>query len=326
MNREDLTGVLDVLPSGIIISGDDNLIVYVNKSALDIMGMSEAKVRGVHFRDIVPYSEGVKEVLFRSPDGSETPVRISIFKLKGNNNLAVLNEISEINALQQQLLHMDRLASLGELTSGIAHEIRNPLAGIKTAAQALLMEMSENDTGIGYLSRIVEEIDRLNKLLINFFEFAKPKKLKLETVSMQKVVEDAVYIIRNANPDIRIFEFYPSGSINVQADYNLVKQVIINILLNAVQVFERTGKIEISIKDGSKDVIVTISDNGPGISKKDLPRIFEPFFTTKTKGIGLGLSISYRIVKLHSGDILVKTSPSGTDFSVRLPKKPVAGV
>jgi two-component system sensor histidine kinase HydH len=234
-----------------------------------------------------------------------------------------LTDVSEIYRLEQELLKMDKLATVGELTSGIAHEIRNPLAGIKTTAQALKEEIPENDTRSAYISRIIIEVDRLNKLLLSFFDFARPKKLNVRPCDLKKTIEDTVFMVREAarSNHVRIMEFYPPGEVRIKADPDMVQQVLMNVFINAVQSMPSGGSMEVHLREQGANVEISVSDTGKGIPENIRSRIFDPFFTTKPKGIGLGLSISYRLVKMHSGNITFSSSPEGTLFTISLPKE-----
>jgi two-component system sensor histidine kinase HydH len=173
------------------------------------------------------------------------------------------------------------------------------------------------------INRIIIEIDRLNKLLLNFFDFAKPKELNLRPCDLKKTIEDTVFIVRDTarQSHVRIMEFYPPGEVRIKADPDMVRQVLMNIFINAVQSMPAGGSMEVHLAEQGANVEVSVTDTGKGIPENIRSRIFDPFFTTKPKGIGLGLSISYRLVKLHSGNITFASGPHGTAFTISLPKE-----
>jgi signal transduction histidine kinase len=233
--------------------------------------------------------------------------------------------------IQEEILRMDRLVSLGKLSSGIAHELRNPLAGIKTTAQALSEEMSKDDSRREYLNRITKEIDRLNELLKTFFSFAKPQKLNLIDCSVKAVINEIIpFLLKEiADQGVRFVETYHPQLPKIKVDKNQMYQVFLNLFLNAIQAMPNGGELKIEVnptvsysQDGPSQnfIKIVISDTGKGIPPNIIHRIFDPFFTTKPKGIGLGLSITYQIIKKHGGTIKVESKlEKGTSFIINLP-------
>jgi len=227
---------------------------------------------------------------------------------------------------------MDRLVSLGKLASGIAHELRNPLAGIKTTAQALGEELPGDDPRREYLNRITKEIDRLNELLKTFFSFAKPQKLDLIHCDIKAIINEIIpFLIKEiAEKGIHFVETYPPQLPKIKVDKNQMHQVFLNLFLNAIQAMPNGGELKIEVsseisrsQDGSKKkfIKIVISDTGTGIPTNIVQKIFDPFFTTKPRGIGLGLSITYQIIKKHGGTIKVESQlERGTSFMITLPE------
>ena len=245
----------------------------------------------------------------------------------------IFRDLTKVYKIQEEILRMDRLVSLGKLASGIAHELRNPLAGIKTTAQALCEEMSFDDSKREYLNRITKEIDRLNELLKTFFSFAKPQKLNLASCHIKEIVNEIIpFLIKEiADKGIRFVEAYHPQLPKIRVDKNQMHQVFLNLFLNAIQAMPQGGELKIQVHplvsngpDGTVQrwIRILISDTGKGIPANLLNKIFDPFFTTKPKGIGLGLSIAYQIIKKHEGTIQVQSEwEKGTTFDIRLPEK-----
>jgi len=323
MEEKDLFEVLDRLPTGVMLADEEGSLSYFNKAALDCMRVCKEDIEGLNIQGLIQTSPGKKETILRTGDNQEVPIRISVSRLAKGGWIMTITDITEIHQLQNELLKMDRLASVGELTSGIAHEIRNPLAGIKTTAQALNEELPAYDHRRAYVSKIIKEINRLNKLLLSFFDFAKPKALNIRLVNLQKVVTDAIFMVQDTAKDnhVQILEFFPPHKVEIMADPDMIQQVLMNIFINAIQAMEEGGKMEVHLVDKGREVEIAVNDTGRGIPENIRNRIFDPFFTTKPKGIGLGLSISYRIVKMHSGNILLASSSKGATFTVVLPKE-----
>ena len=274
----------------------------------------------------------------RRKDHTEFPVGFTInnhLNVKGETigKIVIFRDMTNVYKIQEEILRMDRLVSLGKLASDIAHELRNPLAGIKTTAQALSEEMSKEDSRREYLSRITKEIDRLNELLKTFFSFAKPQKLNLVPCHIQDIINEIIpFLIREiADKGIHFIETYHPQLPKIKVDKNQMYQVFLNLFLNAIQAMPNGGELKIDASpmisnslDGFKQnfVKIVISDQGKGIPPHIVHKIFDPFFTTKPKGIGLGLSITYQIVKQHGGTIKVESEwERGTSFVISLPER-----
>jgi len=323
MDMDILHEVLDALPVGVLLAEEDGSVEFVNRAALESMRVKAPDIAGLNIQGYLQPASGKKETILKIGGKVEVPVRIHVAHLSTGGWIMAITDITEIHQLQSELLKMDRLATVGELTSGIAHEIRNPLAGIKTTAQALNEELPAYDHRRAYVSKIIKEINRLNKLLLNFFDFAKPKALSVKPTNLQKVISDTVFMIKETAgvQHVEIMELYPSASIEAMIDPDMIQQVLMNICLNAIQAMETGGTMQIRLLEKGREVEIAVSDTGPGIPENIRNRIFDPFFTTKPKGIGLGLSICYRIIKMHSGSIQVASSSKGSTFTIILPRE-----
>lgn len=322
MKPELVYEILDALPVGVMLADESGNVVFANKESLSYMGIDEKGLKEINIDGLAQHKARKKETMLRTKGDERITVSLSRVPLTNGWSATVMTDITQIDQLQQELLKMDKLASVGELTSGIAHEIRNPLAGIKTTAQALSEEIPASDHRSAYISKIIMEIDRLNKLLMSFFDFAKPKAPLVRVCDLKKVIEDTVYMVRDTakGGNIQVMEFYPTQAVKISADTDMIQQVFMNILINAIQAMPVGGRMEVHLIDRNSSVQIEVSDTGKGIPENIRSRIFDPFFTTKPKGIGLGLSISYRIVKMHSGSITFTSSQMGTKFTVTLPK------
>ncbi|MGC9325039.1 MAG: two-component system sensor histidine kinase NtrB [Desulfomonilia bacterium] len=323
MKSEVMHEVFDLLPTGVMLADGLGKVNYANKAALTYLGIEEKRLVEISVDKLMGKDADKREAMLRTKTDERLTLRLSRTPLSHGGYLVVLTDITEIHDLQQELLRMDKLASVGELTSGIAHEIRNPLAGIKTTAQALEQELPANDHRKPYVSRIIIEIDRLNKLLLNFFDFARPRALSIRSCDLKKVIEDAVYMVQDTAREnhVQLIEFYPSKRALIKADPGMIQQVLMNVLLNAIQAIDSSGRVEVHLADKNTHCEITVTDTGRGIPEHVKSRIFDPFFTTKPKGIGLGLSISYRIIKMHSGTISFFSSNKGTSCTIALPKE-----
>jgi signal transduction histidine kinase len=278
-----------------------------------------------------------KEGWMKKKDQTEFPVGFTInnhLSIRGEKigKIVVFRDLTNVYKIQEEILRMDRLVSLGKLASGIAHELRNPLAGIKTTAQALSEEMSGDDSRREYLHRITKEIDRLNDLLKTFFSFAKPQNLNLVHCHIKDIINEIIpFLIKEiADKGIRFTETYPPQFPKIKVDKTQMHQVFLNLFLNAIQAMPNGGELKIeaspmnsnSLEDFKQNFVkIVISDTGKGVPPQIIHKIFDPFFTTKPRGIGLGLSITYQIIKKHGGTIKVESQwERGTSFIINLPE------
>jgi PAS domain S-box-containing protein len=326
-------------------------VTYINRAGERILGYSKDELVGKSFgifslreKQSVVHSllnnpddlDTRKEGWMRRKDKAEFPVGFTInnhLSVRGETlgKIVIFRDMTNVFKIQEEILRMDRLVSLGKLSSGIAHELRNPLAGIKTTAQALSEEMSKDDSRREYLNRITKEIDRLNDLLKTFFSFAKPQKLNLIDCSVKDIINEIIpFLLKEiADQGVRFVEAYHPELPKVKVDKNQMYQVFLNLFLNAIQAMPKGGELKIEVNPtipysqdgpGQNFIKIVISDTGKGIPPNIIHRIFDPFFTTKPRGIGLGLSITYQIIKKHGGTIKVESKlEKGTSFIINLP-------
>jgi len=217
-----------------------------------------------------------------------------------------------------------RLAMLGTMAASVAHEIKNPLASIKGAAQYVQKELEDRPAGddtLEYLKMMVDETDRLNQVVENFLDFAKPLAPNRQPVQMDKLLEEIIQLQRAAGG--AEIEFNRDGAIHLSADASLLRHAISNILRNACESAGEKGKVTVRTQEisGARPALsIEIEDNGPGIPEDKMDDIFQPFFTTKTKGTGLGLAIARRILEGHNGTIRASSvKPHGAKFTLLLP-------
>jgi two-component system sensor histidine kinase AtoS len=344
--------IIQSIGSGIIIAEMNDSVTYINRAGERILGYSKEELIGKPFsifslrekQSVIPTFlnnpddlDTRKEGWMRKKDHTEFPVGFTInnhLSVRGEKigKIVVFRDLTNVYKIQEEILRMDRLVSLGKLASGIAHELRNPLAGIKTTAQALSEEMSGEDSRREYLNRITKEIDRLNDLLKTFFSFAKPQNLNLVHCHIKDIINEIIpFLIKEiADKKIRFIETYHPKLSKIKVDKTQMHQVFLNLFLNAIQAMPDGGDLKIEANpippnttEGAKQnfIKVAVSDTGKGIPPHIVHKIFDPFFTTKPKGIGLGLSITYQIIKKHGGTIKVESQwEKGTSFIINLPE------
>jgi len=251
--------------------------------------------------------------LFRDPQGNVIGAYV-IFK-----------DVTNLRSLEQQVQRSDRLAMIGQIAAGTAHEIRNPLTSIKGFLQVLNRTFSQNgmEKEQGYTDLMLAEIDRINELVNEFLLLSKPKDVTFDRVDVSSVIRDILPIINNQavlhNVTIKYQSVYQIPK--VVADRELLKQVFINLCKNGIEAMVEGGTLTIieRVDYREKKVLVEIQDAGPGIPAFLIDKIFDPFFTTKDNGTGLGLSVCQRIIHDIGGNIRVSSKGYGTTFTVSLP-------
>ncbi len=219
----------------------------------------------------------------------------------------------ELKQAYDHLIRADRLAALGEVSAGIVHEIRTPLASIKGAVEILETPGASESAKVEFLQIIRREVDRLNRLVGEYLQFARPSRPERLPTDVNEVARSVVLLCQKQAAKEKV-------EINVQLEESLpvtlvdpeqLKQVLLNILLNGIQAMPEGGVVQLKTRSRNESIEVLVRDRGPGIDEVHLERIFDPFFTTKQTGTGLGLSIAYRLVKQNEGDITVANAPDG---------------
>lgn len=309
---------------------------------LILVGADEEKLKGALGPgvSILEYNgrQGIAryETCVRRKDGSKAVLQVSMSILRDKEGrpigfIGVGRDVSKIKELEQerelvreQLYRSERLAELGQLAAGVAHELRNPLAGIKGAIEVLKDSYVEDSTHRQVMGEILQRVERLNAVVRDLLEYAKPTPPSKMRIKLTELVDGVVEVLTR-DPKLSRVEIQRDYSSDVVAwvDPNLMERVFINIILNAVQAMNFSGTLRISSREQDGHASISFSDTGPGMDEGVLKKIFDPFFTTKPEGSGLGLSLCKKYVDAHGGRIEVKSEPGkGTTFTVILPQAP----
>jgi signal transduction histidine kinase len=231
----------------------------------------------------------------------------------------------------EQMKRADRLASIGEMAAGIAHEIKNPLAGIAGVIQVLKRDLPAADTRLAVLDEVLSQVERMDKAVRNLLSFARPPEPKMTMVDVNEVISKLLDFLspQFAKAGITAERRLAAGLPWVVLDPDLMQQALLNISLNALKAMPEGGRLTVETRaeaaspDHPGSITIIFTDTGHGISAENLSRIFSPFFTTRQQGTGLGLSITQRIVEQHHGDISVQSEPGrGAVFTINLPLPP----
>ena len=223
----------------------------------------------------------------------------------------LFKDLTEVRALHQEIERSRRLASVGRLAAGVAHEIRNPLSSIKGFATYFKQRYQDVPEDQQTADIMIQEVDRLNRVVSQLLEFARPISVSPKPTSFKDLVADSIKLIQQQAQDKQItINTRNSAKIDeINIDPDRINQVLLNLYLNAIEAMEPGGKLQIDISDSdeSGELNIRVADTGKGIAKADLPKIFDPYFTTKSSGTGLGLAIAHNIVEAMGGTIEVKS-------------------
>lgn len=237
--------------------------------------------------------------------------------------IILFKDITEIQRLRRQAERNDRLKELGEMAASVAHEIRNPLGGIKGFASLLQRDLKDQPHLQQMASYIVEGTENLNRLVTNVLNYARPIQLNLEIVDLVPWMLDVLYSLRmdsKLSQNITYALHVDTDSLMVKVDPYLLRSVVLNLVVNASQAMPEGGSVDFSLRKKGSDAVVEVADSGVGIPEENLEKIFDPFYTTKLEGNGFGLTEALKIVQAHSGAIEVRSQVrKGTIFSVKIP-------
>jgi two-component system sensor histidine kinase PilS (NtrC family) len=317
--------IVAAMPSGLITCSGTGRVTYINPAGEHILGL----IAGAWPADVEELLPGVNQLrpgtrraeLPVITPGGERVLGLAVTPLDAiaGSMLIVFQDLTELRRAEEQLRTADHLASLGRLSAQLAHEIRNPLASMRGAAQLLSDEAAATATTERLSNILMREADRLSTLVEDFLKFARPPPPKLEPVDLGRLISETVEMLR-ADPMARgvVLEDSPARVMG-KGDADQLRQVLINLVRNALVAVGPGGRVKVTVEEREGRPQIRVWDSAGKISPADLPRIFEPFFTTREGGTGLGLTTAHTIVNGHGGRISVSSSPvSGTEFVVAL--------
>ena len=266
-----------------------------------------------------------QRIVFLAMVGNLANALAAELRIQSRNYRRTAEQLAEANVQIQQaeeaVRRSDRLAALGQLSAGLAHELRNPLGTIRASSEMLGRTVSgENEVAREVAGFITSEVDRVNSLITRFLQFARPLELRLDAADLAQTLDRAVAAVEREAPGIAIYKNYAPEIPPFPFDAELLERVFFNLVLNAAQATAAEGAVTVKTRAAGGTVEISVIDRGVGIDPKQLGHIFNPFFTTKPQGVGLGLSIVSKIVDEHGGKISVESElGKGTVFRVALP-------
>lgn len=336
--------ILDNLNSGFLITDEKGLVIAINRAGCQILGLNEGDVAGRHVDGIIRPRSGAEcpvttalrsqkdfssyEFFAETGDGEArllglTTNRIHDARGHVTGVISTFTDLTEMARMRQELQKQDRLAIVGELSAGLAHEIRNPVASIRLAVDELRNNLA-NTALVERLAGIaVRESDHLNEIVTGFLDFARDPSRRRELLDLREIVDEVAGALKRKYDHadgLRVTYTVPKAACRVLGDTTQLRQVFMNLGQNAVEAMHESGSLHIAIEPVPRSYEVRFDDTGPGIDPDKVARIFEPFYTEKERGVGMGLAICMRLVTAHDGTIQVASRPGGgTSMTVRLP-------
>jgi two-component system sensor histidine kinase HydH len=336
--------LVEHMPVGIVAVDSDERVMVFNDTAEKLLGRTSTEVIGKPSTEILPPAcqAMLKELGSGRPivekefecmvsEGRTVPLEVMAAVLKDDEGkligrIALLRDLSELQHLRKEVERSQRLAAVGSLAAGVAHEIRNPLSSLKGFATYFRQRYGEVPDVVKVADIMIQEVDRLNRVITELLEFSRPMEMKRKAADLANLVRHVLRTVEGQarEKEITVKTALPPGFPEAFIDPDRMTQVFLNLFLNALAAMEKGGVLSVSVTrhDGGS-LRVTVTDSGAGIRKEDLGRVFDPYYTTKPSGTGLGLAIVHRIVEAHGGEIRLESEPGkGTTFTILLPIEP----
>ena len=328
--------ILDNISSGLLTVDMQNRIVYFNKAAVDITNTPRETVLNQKLKNIFPEfheflkednnERGRPEIMFEK-DGEKLYLGAVASRLKDHQDsttghILIFQDLTKLKKMEEEVRISDKLAAVGKLAAGIAHEIRNPLASMSGSIQVLQRTLPLDEDDKKLMNIILKETERLNSLITEFLTFVRPSAIHKKTVFLSKIMDEILQTVK-INPKFQknIHISLEGEEVEGFFDPEKFKQIFWNLLLNSCEAMPEGGDIRISWKKKNNKSLIKISDTGEGIAPEIREKIFDPFFTTKEGGTGLGLATVYKIIEAHGGHIHVESEKGkgkGTTFTIEL--------
>jgi PAS domain S-box-containing protein len=344
-SEERWRAVIDAAIDGIIVIDADGKVESFNPGATRLFGYSEDEVIGRNVNMLMPEpyhgehdgylaryrSTGEariigkgREVTGRRKDGSTFPLHLSVGETIGSGGArrftGILHDLTDRVALETRLREQTALAHLGEMAAGIAHEVKNPLAGIRGAVQVIGGRLPAESTDAKMMKEIISRIDSLDDMMKDLLLFARPPKPKPAQIDVVPLLQTAATLLKYDREAGQVDIAVRGSAPPIAADPDMLKMVVQNLLINSVHAMQGRGHIDIAVETDAPWLRIAIADDGPGVPLEIRDKIFVPFFTTKASGTGLGLPTAKRFIEAHHGTIRMETPPAGgTTVTVELP-------
>jgi two-component system sensor histidine kinase HydH len=342
--RDYTRQVIASMADGVLSLDTEGGVVSSNRQALSLLEIPETGFDHLDLRDIVDFdATGIKNTLdagtpvmnhempFRLRSGRSIPLMLTATPINDEAGrrmgaVVVIRDMSAIKDLENQVRRTERLATVGRLAAGVAHEIRNPLSSIRGFAYLLGKKYDEHSPEREYADVMVREIDRINHVVTDLLNFARPMKLEPEEISPADIIDHVISLVSadTTAQGIAVHVRNDPDCPRLVADPNQLTQAVLNLMLNAIHALENGGVIDVQICSPveGEHIVIQVEDDGPGITPDLHDKIFEPFYTTRERGTGLGLAMVRKIAENHLGGVHLESPPPGkkhgTRFTLRL--------
>jgi signal transduction histidine kinase len=332
--RGKLEAVLDSLPTGVVVRDASGRVVRANGAALSILATSEAELVGCTEHAVLEAAAaagGPMDATRRDGSRLVLAARRSRVRLADGSQdgwVEILDDRTETTALQERLHAADKMAALGSLVGGIAHEIRNPLNAVKGFAALLAGLPHTDERHARWAALVVAGASEADEIIESMLTLGRPERLRVEVLAASELLDEAVAAALSAEPDPARWEVRTHAAALVfRADRIKLRQALRNLIANALEAQPDGGRVEVSLERRGSDLALRVADAGPGIPRAFHGRVLDPFFTTRAEGTGLGLALVSTIAGLHGGHVEVSPGPSalgGAEISIRIPFRPAA--
>ena len=341
-----LSTMLGGLSDAVLVVNEKGNVLSLNRPAERLLGRRRDELMGKAIADLVPRDHPVARIIQRALTGGESlgprnvPIedsgRRTVYALSAqvlrdasglSGVMVSARDMDKLSRLGSHLSYSQKLAALGKLTSGVAHEIKNPLNAMVIHVALLREKLARGgpSDAQAHLDTLEQEIRRLDRVIQGFLKFTRPEDLQLTSITFPELLEEVIRLVsaEAERSGIAIETSVASALAPVYGDRELLQQVFVNLVLNALEAMPEGGRLELSARQAEESIEIVVADTGVGIDRELIDKIFDLYVTTKSKGSGIGLSVVYRIVQLHGGEITVESRKGeGARFLVRLPQAP----
>jgi len=344
--------IIDSLPSGLATADGEHHVLTFNRAAESITGVRAESAVGRPVRDVLQLPTAIvesvalsvgatavrrHELRYQMPDGSgEREIGLTATRLEtpanGPGLLLTFQDVTAIKKLERDAAIQQRLAAVGEMAAGIAHEIRNPLASMSGSIQILRQELPLSAEQEQLMDIVLRESERLNTTIRSFLAYARPNRFQIARFDVRRAINDTALLLRNSSEvgdGHEILVDVPEDELGYDADEGQIKQIIWNLATNGLRAMPDGGRLRLmaAVDAAAAHIVLSVQDEGVGLAAEEIDNLFQPFHGRFAKGTGLGLAIVHRIVSDYNGEIRVHSQPgAGTTISVRLPSRSFATV
>ncbi len=331
------------IPEGIILTDDTLKIHYMNEIAAQLFGTEKGEAIGCDSKKVLPMAVSSMqipadkqnrvletELVIHKSDGEETPISVIATEVMTNDGFFVgrmylIKDLTQLKNLQAEIQRKDKMAAIGNLAAGVAHEVRNPLSSIKGYATYFKSLFKDDPEKSGAAEILINESERLNRVITELLEISRPSDIKPKAVEIQSIFDTTLRLIQPDSAQQAKQEIVlniEDGIDTLWVDPDRFVQVLMNIYLNGIQAMPNGGLLRTEVTSIGDSIKITISDTGSGMSPDTQNQLFNPYFTTKRSGTGLGMAIVMKIIEAHNGKIAVTSEEGrGTQVTINLPKK-----